>query len=74
MTARARKAIGGAGLVAYLLAYIVAAVTLADTIPFNPLAQLIYFVVAGVAWVAPLKPALAWMMRPDPAPDARSSL
>ncbi len=73
MTARTRKAIGGAGLVAYLLAYIMAAVTLADRVPFTPLAQLAYFVVAGVAWVAPLKPVLTWMMRPDPTPGGASN-
>lgn len=69
MNVRARKAIGGFGLVVYVLVYLGVAATLAAFLPANPLVQLGFFAAAGVAWALPLKPLLTWMMRPD-APDA----
>lgn len=61
MGPRTRKAIGGFGLVAYLIAYIVIAVQIADRLPFNPWVQLAYYCVAGFAWVLPLRPLMNWM-------------
>ncbi len=67
MGPRTRKALGSFALIVYLIAYIMLAVQLADALPFNAWAHLAYFVVAGFAWVLPLKPLLTWMMAPGPA-------
>lgn len=65
MQARARKAIGCFVLLAYLALYAGAAAALgAVLLPILPgWAELIYFVVAGVVWVFPLKPLFGWMNR-----------
>lgn len=61
MNARVRKGLGSLAVVAFLLVYTVAAVTLAGHLPNNRAVHLVYFVVAGVAWIFPLFPLLAWM-------------
>ena len=67
MNVRARKAVGCAGLLAYLGAYAIAAATLgAWLLPQLPFwGELLYYVAAGLVWIAPLKPLFAWMNRPD---------
>lgn len=61
MNKRARKALGGVGILVFLTAYVVLAVTVAGYLPDNKAIELIYFVVVGVAWGAPLIPLLTWM-------------
>ena len=61
MNKRARKALGGLVILAFLIAYTVAAVTLAGHLPDNRAIQMIYFIVAGVAWGLPLVPLIKWM-------------
>ena len=61
MNKRARKALGGLGIVAFLIFYTVLAVTLAGHLPDNRAIQMIYFIVAGVAWGLPLVPFIKWM-------------
>ena len=61
MNQRARKALGGVGILVFLTAYVVLAVTVAGYLPDNKAIELIYFVVVGVAWGAPLIPLLTWM-------------
>jgi len=65
MQMRTRKALGCFALLAYLGAYCVIAASLGATLvqTFPSWAQLIYFVIAGVAWVVPLKPLFSWMNR-----------
>jgi hypothetical protein len=67
MNMRARKAVGCAGLLAYLAVYAIAAATLgAWLLPRLPFwAELLYYAAAGVVWIAPLKPLFTWMNRPD---------
>lgn len=67
MDMRTRKAVGCFALLAYLALYAAAAATLGTwLLPRMPAwAELAYFVVAGVAWVFPLKPLFAWMNRAD---------
>jgi hypothetical protein len=50
-----------------MLLYAAAAATLgAWLLPALPFwAELAYYAVAGVIWIAPLKPLFAWMNRPD---------
>ena len=60
-----KKAIGSFGLLAYLCAYIVGAIELANHIPQGAmLVQLAFFAVAGIAWVLPLRPVIRWMNSP----------
>jgi hypothetical protein len=61
MNKRARKALGGLGILAFLVLYAVAAVTLAGHLPDNRAIQMIYFAVAGIAWGLPLVPLIKWM-------------
>lgn len=65
MKMRARKALGCFALLAYLTLYAACAAALGGyLLPLLPVwAELIYFVVAGVAWVIPLKPLFGWMNR-----------
>lgn len=65
MDVRTRKAVGCFALLAYLTLYAVIAagigVWLAPLIP--AWAQLIYYAIAGVVWIFPLRPLFAWMNR-----------
>jgi hypothetical protein len=65
MDVRQRKAIGCFVLLAYLAVYTVLAASLGVAlIPIIPTwAQLIYYAIAGVVWIFPLKPLFAWMNR-----------
>ena len=66
MPKRVRKLIGGVGIVAFLIAYAVLVVTVADHVPRMWPAQLAFFVAAGLLWGVPLIPFLTWMNRgPD---------
>ena len=51
-----------AGILGFLL-YIGAAVALADAVPWHWAAQLLYFTVAGVAWVWPASRLMYWAAR-----------
>lgn len=67
MNSQLRKALGTVVLLAYLAGYIAAAAMGFDLIAQAPWwAHLAYFAVAGVVWVAPLKPLFAWMNGADP--------
>jgi Protein of unknown function (DUF2842) len=63
MKTRARKAIGSLALLAYVGLYAAAAAVLGAWLaPSLPgWAELAFYAVAGIAWVAPLKPLFAWM-------------
>lgn len=65
METRTRKAIGCAALLAYLAIYAIFAASLgAALLPVLPFwAELIFYIVAGVIWVLPLKPLFSWMKR-----------
>jgi DNA-binding transcriptional LysR family regulator len=65
MDPRTRKALGCSVLLVYLALYAAAAaslgVVLAPTLP--TWAELVYYAIAGIVWVFPLKPLFAWMNR-----------
>jgi hypothetical protein len=63
MSARLRKAIGGAAMLVFLAAYIWAMTTLGQKVPNQALAKLAFYLVAGTAWGLPLIPLIAWMNR-----------
>ncbi|MGE0595558.1 MAG: DUF2842 domain-containing protein [Hyphomonadaceae bacterium] len=65
MDVRQRKALGCFALLAYLAIYTIAAATLGATVvtAWPAWAQLIFFLVAGLIWIAPLRPLFRWMNR-----------
>ena len=65
MEMRTRKAIGCFVLLTYIAVYAVLAASLGVALaPLIPTwAQLIYYAVAGVIWIFPLKPLFGWMNR-----------
>jgi hypothetical protein len=65
MNMRMRKAVGCLALLAYVAFYAMLAATLgAVLLPVLPFwAELIFYAVAGVIWILPLKPLFAWMNR-----------
>ena len=65
MNQRARKALGSLALLAYMGAYAALAATLgAALLPVLPAwAELVFYAVAGVIWIFPLKPMFGWMNR-----------
>ena len=61
----ARKAIGSLAILVWLTAWIVGAVTVGGMIATAPqLVLLLFYAVAGLAWVVPLRPLFVWMNRP----------
>jgi len=63
MPPRIKKIVGSIAMLAFLAVYAFAAILIADLIPDHPALDLIYFVVAGLAWVLPIIPLMAWMDR-----------
>ncbi len=55
-----RAALGSLAIIVYLTVYIVLVVTLVDFLPGHWAVQLVFFTIAGVIWVLPLKPVLRW--------------
>ena len=66
MPERLRKLIGTVVLVAFICFYALTAMTIAAAkLPgTSGLTQLVYFVVAGLAWVIPAGALIAWMVKP----------
>jgi len=65
MSIGARKALGMAILVVVMIVYVGALVVLADYVPDHWAVRLVFFAVAGVAWVFPLRGLLRWINRPE---------
>jgi hypothetical protein len=65
MNVRQRKAIGCFILLAYIAIYAIFAATLGSALaPRVPAwAELVYYAVAGIVWIFPLKPLFAWINR-----------
>jgi hypothetical protein len=67
LTARARRAIGSAVLLAYLPVYVGLAATIGSALQGGPpWATLAFYAAAGFAWVVPLYPLFVWMRGPRP--------
>jgi len=69
MPIRLRKFIGAILLITLVVTWALVAMALAQSpaIKANGLIEVIYYVVAGLAWVLPAMPLVRWMSRPDPA-------
>jgi hypothetical protein len=65
MNIRTRKAVGCLALLAYLALYAVLAASLGVALaPALPTwAELVFYAIAGIVWIFPLKPLFAWMNR-----------
>jgi hypothetical protein len=65
MHTRTRKAIGCFALLAYLAIYAILAASLGAALaPRLPAwGDLLYYAIAGVIWIFPLRPLFAWMSR-----------
>ena len=66
-----RKVIAMLSVLVFIGVYVVALVSFSSTITGWPRwGQLAFYLVAGVAWVLPLKPIMSWMSRAEPSvPD-----
>jgi hypothetical protein len=66
MPERLRKLIGSIVLVVFVCAYALTAMTVAAAkLPgTSRLTQLVFYVVAGLAWVIPAAALIAWMQKP----------
>lgn len=71
MTVRQRKFVGVIVILAVLVGYAVAAVSLGDLVlPEGPFwLHLVYYAAAGVLWVVPAGVVIRWMQRPDADED-----
>ena len=65
MPLRLRKLIGAVALFALVTAWALLAMALAQVpvIRENAIASTLYYVVAGIGWVLPAMPVVAWMSR-----------
>lgn len=65
MDVRVRKALGCFVLLAYIAVYTVLAASLGVAlVPILPTwAQLVYYAIAGIVWIFPLKPLFGWINR-----------
>ncbi len=70
MRARTRKLLGTLALLLLVIVWALIAMALAQSVltATNGLIAAIYYVVAGLGWVLPAMPLVAWMSRPDPRP------
>ncbi len=68
-----RKLLGAVAMIVWLLAYVAVAAVLGDRVLHEHwLLQVIFFPIAGLGWVVPLKPLLKWMHardEPKESPD-----
>ncbi len=68
MTQRKRKLLGTVGLLVLIAGYAVLAVAVAVILQVrnvSKVAELVYYVVAGLLWVLPAGWLISWMQRPD---------
>jgi uncharacterized membrane protein len=67
MNLRTRKLVGTIALLVFLLVYalVVMGIGAGRIATAAPLAQLGFFIVAGLAWVVPAGVLIRWMQRPD---------
>jgi hypothetical protein len=65
---RTRKFIGTITLLLFLAVYSIAAMAFgaSQIVGESHIAQVIYFFVAGLAWIIPAGLLIRWMQRPDP--------
>lgn len=68
MTQRTRKLAGTIALLVFLSCYALLAMAVAIVLQVNnagKVAELLYYVLAGLLWVVPAGILIAWMQKPD---------
>ena len=67
MNIRTRKFIGAIGLIVFLFVYSLMAMLVAVALQVNAskLVEVLYYIIAGLAWVVPAGAIIWWMQRPD---------
>jgi hypothetical protein len=67
MNLRARKFVGGIALLALVAVWSLLAMAFAQFAlrSANGFVEAAYYVIAGLGWVLPAMPLIAWMVRPD---------
>lgn len=70
MKIRTRKLIGTFGLLVLVIVWSLTGMVIAQTpwLAGSKLIQALFYVIAGLGWVLPAMPLVAWMSRPDPQP------
>lgn len=65
MSPRFKKLIGAVAIIVFLAIYALGAMALAQPVlrDAGPLMSLAFYAVAGLAWVIPILPLVAWMER-----------
>lgn len=64
MKPRIRRLAAGLGVLLFVCVYAIAAASVGALLVRAPLwVQLLYFALAGLAWVLPLRPVFAWLGR-----------
>ncbi len=66
MNVRARKLIGGIGMLVFVFVYALVAMALADSRPMSDAPEALrvgVYVVLGLIWILPLMPLIKWMER-----------
>lgn len=68
MPMRVRKLIGTVALLALVVVWALVAMAIAQPLlaSANGFVAALYYMVAGIGWVLPAMPLIAWMSRPDP--------
>ena len=62
MTPSWRKPVGAIGICVFILVWVVLVTSFSQVIGgWHVAAQTVVYVIAGVAWIVPLKPVLQWM-------------
>ena len=57
-----RKPVGLFGIIAWITVWVVLVASLSNSVGAWPvLLQAVFYLVAGIAWIAPLKPVLQWI-------------
>lgn len=64
---RWRSPLAGLVIIAGLVLYVIAVVTLADFVPDHVLAETVYYVVAGIVWIWPAVSVIGWARKDDGA-------
>ncbi|WP_420564503.1 DUF2842 domain-containing protein [Thalassobaculum sp.] len=64
---RWRSPLAGLVIIAGLVLYVIAVVTLADFVPDHVLAETLYYVVAGIVWIWPAVSVIGWARKDDGA-------
>lgn len=62
MTPSWRKPVGAFAIIALILVWCVGIASLSGTVgQWHGAVQMLFYIVAGIVWIAPLKPLLLWM-------------